>query len=40
METEAKFKELEPWLKFEAQLKYLIHLKNVFNVLRFKPAIN
>jgi len=41
MNSKAEFKEFEPWLKFEMQGKYgWFHLKIVFNVSRFKPALN
>ena len=37
----AEFKEFERWLKFKTRLKYgWFLLKIVFNVLRFKPALN
>ena len=42
-ESEAEFKEFEPWLKFKTtRLKYgWFHpLKMVFNVLRFKRVLN
>ena len=40
--SDAEFKEFEPRLIFETRLKYgwLVPPKIVFNVSRFKPALN
>jgi len=41
MKTEAELKEFEPRLEFETRLKYgWFHLKIVFNVSTFMPALN
>ena len=41
IKTEAELKEFEPRLEFETRLKYgWFHLKIVFNVSTFKPALN
>ena len=38
--TEAGFKEFEPRLKFEKQLKYGWFYLKLYHVSRFKPALN